>query len=104
VFGARCLEACKRLGWRTIPVRHADGMSDEELRALEPDENTERLDLDSYDERKQRLAEIRQIEADLRREAAEKKAAGEFQPDSGPNSVGRPRTADSQRQVAEVTG
>jgi hypothetical protein len=66
-------------------------MSDEELRDIEVEENTERLDLGSYDRSKQRLAEIRQAEADAKREAAEEaRRLAEFRSESERNSRGRP--------------
>lgn len=64
VAGQRRLEACKSLGWTTIPARRVDGLSDEELRAVELEENTERLPLLDYEASRARLAELRQSAAD----------------------------------------
>jgi hypothetical protein len=71
--------------------------SDEELRALELDENTERVDLDDYEASKQKLAEMHQAEAEAKREAEEEarreaKASGQpvLKPKSGPKG-GRPK-------------
>lgn len=76
-------------------------MSDEKLRAIELDENTERLALQIYEESKQRLAEIRQVEA--------KKS--ESDRISGPHAGqklgrGRPngKSSGSTRSVAEASG
>jgi len=95
VAGHRRLEACKQLGWTTIPARHVDGMTDEELRAVELEENTERLALLDYETTKARLAEIRQTEAEAKREIR-----------SGPErkSGGRPSEPGSRRDVAERGG
>jgi len=71
VAGRRRLEACRRLGWKTVTVRRVDGLTDDELRAMELEENTEREALTDFETTKARLAEIRQAEADLKREAAE---------------------------------
>lgn len=92
VAGQRRLEACKLLGWTTIPARFVEKLDDDDLRAVELEENTERLALANYELSKARLAEIRQAEADLR-----------VLPDSG--KTGRPpKRAASRRAVAEVTG
>jgi ParB family chromosome partitioning protein len=102
VAGQRRLEACKLLGWTSIPARRVDGMTDEELRAVELEENTERLELLPYEASRQRFAEIRQIEADLKRPATEKPGA-----DLPRVSGGRGHTEKapgSRRDVASVTG
>jgi ParB family chromosome partitioning protein len=101
VAGQRRLEACKQLGWTTIPARRVDGLSDEELREVELEENTERLALLDYEASKARLAEIRQAEAEARAEAEEK-----LRPDSGRKSrpAHRPTKPGSQRDVAARTG
>jgi hypothetical protein len=52
------------------PVRHVDRLSDEELCAIELDENTECEALIIYEATKVRLAEIRQVEAKLKAEEA----------------------------------
>lgn len=58
------------------PLGRCVAESDEDLRAIEFDENREREGLSTYDDSKQRLAEIRQAEADLRARA-ERKAQAE---------------------------
>jgi hypothetical protein len=96
VAGHRRLKACESLGWPTIPARRFGSLTEEELRALELDENVQRLDLDSYEASKQRLTEIRQAESDAKREAEE------IRPESG--RKGRPRKAGSVRDVAKRLG
>jgi hypothetical protein len=68
VAGARRLESCRQLGWATIPARRVESMTDDELRTIEIEENEQRLALADYDSSRQRLAEIRQAEADARAE------------------------------------
>jgi ParB/RepB/Spo0J family partition protein len=100
VAGHRRLEACRALGWPVIPARHADILSDEDFRAIELEENTERLDLDSFEQSRQRLAEIRQDEAKAKADTT----AEELRGDSPHKSRGRPKSQGSQRSVAERTG
>ena len=96
VAGHRRLEACRSLGWKEIPARTVDALTDEDFRQIELEENTERLDLDSYEQSRQRLAEIREAEA---------RAKAEFRTDSARNPKGgRPREAGSKRDVAARTG
>jgi ParB family chromosome partitioning protein len=107
VTGQRRLEACRSLGWTTIPARRIDTLRDEELRAVELDENTERRDLDPYETTKQRLAEIRQAQAQAEAEVqAEVQASAELRPNMGRKSPGRgrPKKAGSQRDVATRSG
>lgn len=118
VAGGRRLEACMRLGWKTIPARRVEVMSDEELRAIEMEENSERLALNDFESSKARLAEIRQAEADLKHEAEEEKSRrlnsakpAKIKPDepAGRGGVragaGRPSTGKVSRKiVASVTG
>ena len=103
VAGGRRLAACQKLGMTHIPARSIDGMTDEELRAIEVDENAERLGLNDFDSSKARLAEIRQAEADAKRAADEvsaQRAKTSEKPKGGRPSVG----AVSRRAVAEITG
>ena len=106
----------RELGWTRIPARRVDRLFDEELRALELDENTERVDLNDYEASKQKLAEMHQAEAEAKREAEEqarKEAEGELRDKlsrksphraTGKKRTGRPRSAGSRRDVAERTG
>lgn len=45
VAGERRLEACKAIGWSTIPVRWAEDLSTDELKVIELEENVKRKDL-----------------------------------------------------------
>jgi hypothetical protein len=105
VAGRRRLAACVSLGWTKVPVRHVERLTDDELRALELDENIHREALNDFETTKARLAEIRQAEADAKREAANNPAeiSGAT---SARNSRGRPkgRKAGSRRDIAETTG
>lgn len=107
VAGARRLEACRRLEWKTIAARHVDGLSDEDLRAIEFDENAERESLNDYEASKARLAEIRQAEAKKRATRAisfqpETKTPRTHRKTGAPK--GRPKQAGSKRDVAKETG
>jgi hypothetical protein len=64
---------------------------------IELEENTERLDLEPYDRDKRRLAEIREAEADAKREA-------EFRGQGSRNSRRRPPEPGSHRDVEKRTG
>lgn len=66
VAGQRRLEACKRLGWKSIPARHVETLSDADLRSIELDENRHRLALSDFESSKARLAEIRVAQAKLK--------------------------------------
>jgi ParB-like chromosome segregation protein Spo0J len=98
VVGARRLEACRQLGWSKIPARRVEALSDAELRAVELEENSERQALLDFETSQQRLAEIRQAEADAQ---ASEKLRG-----APPRNrkAGRPKTRDSRGEVAERTG
>jgi ParB family transcriptional regulator, chromosome partitioning protein len=100
VAGQRRLEACKRLGWTSISTRRVETMSDEDLRAIEFEENAARLALSDYEGSKQRLAQIRQAEADLK---AEENPVQTVQ-GSSKGSRGPAKQPGSKTQVAEVTG
>jgi ParB family chromosome partitioning protein len=108
VAGHRRLEACRLLGWKTIAARQVERMTDEELRAIELDENTARENLSDYAMSKARLAQIRQAEADLKSKAAADKG-DQFRSNPKRNSKrgrpeGRPAEPGSKREVAEATG
>jgi ParB family chromosome partitioning protein len=100
VAGQRRLEACRLLGWPTIPARRVDGLSDDELRAVELEENTERLDLLDYETSKARLAEIRQAEAEAKREAENRGDSPQYSRKGGRGK----KAPGSRREVAERTG
>jgi ParB family chromosome partitioning protein len=108
IAGHRRLEACRSLNWKTIPARRIDKMTDEQLRAVELDENVAREALSDFATSKTRLAQIRQAEADLK--AKTKAEAEEFRSTLKRNSKrgrtdeGRPPKADSKRAVAAETG
>lgn len=101
VAGHRRLEACRLLQWQTIPARQVDRITDEELRAIELDENTMREALSDYAASKSRLAQIRQTEADLKTKEATEVLA---QPAPKPSSGGRPTKAASERAIEAATG
>jgi ParB-like chromosome segregation protein Spo0J len=103
VAGGRRLAACEKLGRQYIAARTVDGMSDEELRAIEEEENRERAGLNDFDSSKARLSEIRQAEADLKRAADRPELRGD-DPRNSKKGRGRPSEAGSQRHVAAVTG
>jgi hypothetical protein len=88
-----------------------DRLSAEELRALELDENTERVDYLDYETSKQRLTEMLQAEADAKeqaqREAPARATSGTTRTEkrphraSGKKRTGRPKKPGSRRDVAE---
>jgi hypothetical protein len=107
VAGHRRLEACRSLNWKTIPARQVERLTDEQLRAIELDENTVREGLSDFATSKARLAQIRQAEADLKAKAAEAVSVHPVNKNSKRDRAeGRPkgRTAGSKRDVANVTG
>jgi ParB/RepB/Spo0J family partition protein len=116
VTGQRRLEACRSLGWTTIPARLIDTLSDADLRALELDENVERHDLDDFETSKARLLELEQARAQAKAKAeAEAQARANSAASrrrksphraTGGKRTGRPkgRTPGSERDVAEETG
>lgn len=50
VAGERRLEACRSLGWTSIPVQWAEDLSEPELHLIELEENTRRMDLPWQDQ------------------------------------------------------
>ena len=96
VAGQRRLEACRLLGWPTIPARDVTGCDDDELRAIELEENTERLDLLDYEASKARLAEIKKAQ-----EAAETQ---EESSQVSRGARGPSRQAGSRKDVEAKTG
>jgi len=103
VAGGRRLEACRRLGWKHIPARLVERMTDEELRAIELEENENRLSLTDFEGSKARLAEIRQAEADAKAEAEERETRFNLEQVSE-KKRGPARTPGSRRDVASITG
>jgi ParB family chromosome partitioning protein len=109
IAGHRRLEACRLLGWKMITARQVDRMTDDELRAIELDENTARENLSDYATSKARLAQIRQAEADLKSKAAERVSVSTRNGNSkrGRRGEGRPKGTTepgSKRDVAVATG
>jgi hypothetical protein len=103
VAGHRRLEACRSLEWKTIPARQVDRLSDDQLRAIELDENSKREALSDFATSKARLAQIRQAEADLKAKAKEPKEVS-AQPGQKPSKGGRPRKSASREAIAEELG
>jgi ParB family transcriptional regulator, chromosome partitioning protein len=103
VAGQRRLEACKQLGWKTIPARSLENLNDEELREIEFEENDQRLALADFESSKARLAQIRQAEADLRAKVG-KTCSGAEQVSRLKGKRGPTRTPGSKRDIAENTG
>ena len=66
------LKRCRSLNWKTIPARQVERLSDDELRAIELDENSAREALSTFEASKARLAQIRQAEADLKAKPLER--------------------------------
>lgn len=111
VAGQRRLEAVKKLGLKTIAVRHADKMTDAELDAIELEENTERDGLGDYEASKSRLAQIHAARA-ARKQTAEGALNQGTTPKKRPHrKTGKPAhrpkgttKATSREAVAEETG
>jgi len=102
VAGHRRVEACRSLNWKTIPARQVERLTDEQLRAIELDENTAREALSDFETSKARLAQIRQAEADLK---ATKVFAPTAKTAAQKNKGGRPtKSGVSRADVATTTG
>jgi hypothetical protein len=98
VSGHRRLKACQQLGWREIPVRRVEAMADDELRAIELDENAQRLSLSDFESSKVRLGQIREAEAVLKAEAVSK-------PSLETSKGGRPpKGAVSKKAIGKAIG
>ena len=93
--GERRLEACRALGWETIPARVVGKLSEDELREIERHENTKRRDLDSYEQSLERLREI---------EAAGVEIEEEKPAQAGPVSAGGRGRRGGDREAARRTG
>lgn len=102
VAGHRRLEACRALNWKTIPARQVDRLSDDELRAIELEENTAREALSDFAASKARLAEIRQAEADLKAKAKAEQVFNHV--GRKPSTGGRPKKPEARPAVAAETG
>lgn len=94
VAGERRLKAAESLGWKSIRAR-VGKFTDEQLREIELDENTARLDLTDFEASAAKLKQIA---------AAEKEAMAEIRPESGRKSKGRPSEPGSVRDIAARTG
>jgi ParB family chromosome partitioning protein len=104
VAGHRRLEACRLLGWKTIAARQVERMTDDELRAIELDENTARENLSDFAMSKARLAQMRQAEADLKSKA-KTDADSLNKPDTeSKRKRGGQKKADARENVAAETG
>ena len=98
VAGYRRLTACIQLGWEEIDVRRYGTLTDDELRELELEENLQRKDLTSLERSKTMVALKLAVKERL------SKNGDELLPQSGSNSVGRPKEADSDASLPEHTG
>jgi ParB-like chromosome segregation protein Spo0J len=106
IAGERRLRACERLGWKSIPAKQVQerSLTDEDLRAIEVIENTARENLTDYATSKQRLAEIRQAEADLKAKAARDLSSKSDEKSSTKRKRGRPKKSNARSAVAAETG
>lgn len=89
VAGQRRLEACRALGWKTIPIRRWGELSEEELREIELDENVCRDDLDSYEQSAQRLAEVERAIEEAEEEYLAQSARKRGRPTGGDAAASR---------------
>lgn len=101
VAGYRRLEACRSLHWKTIPARRVERLTDDELRAIELEENTHRENLSDFAMSKARLAQIRQAEADLKVTAREPEKR--LPSKRNQRGAGRRKRAGSRRDIASAT-
>lgn len=62
IAGERRLEACRSLGWDSIPVQFADDLPEEELYLIELEENVKRLDL-TWQEQNDAIARYHEMRA-----------------------------------------
>jgi ParB family chromosome partitioning protein len=94
VAGQRRLEACRALGWTKIPARDAGKLSEDDLRAIELEENEARIPLTPGERTRQRLAEIEKAAKREREKPAQASAqvSGKRGPARTPGS-GRSRAA-----------
>lgn len=96
VAGGRRMAAATLLGWKEIEVRLTGELSDNELRALELEENIRRKDLTEY-EKSRNLVELAEIKA-------EELKQNSF-PSPSDEKVGhRPSKPDSRDKVAQELG
>ncbi len=95
VAGGRRLRACAAIGMASVEVRTLGDLSDEEVRAIELEENLRRKDLTPYERSKNVVALV---------ETAAEVDRSEFRPTVGQKPRGRPAEAGSLRRVAERVG
>lgn len=74
IAGERRTEACRRLGWSSIPVQFADEVDESELQLIELEENTKRLDL-TWQEQNDALARYHLLRAQAEPEWSQAKTA-----------------------------
>ncbi len=97
VAGGRRLEACRQLGWTTVPVRRLGDLTDAERREIELEENVRRKDLTAY-ERAKVLGGLAETAGEVLRQQG-------FSVDSTKNPKGgRPEKPDARERVAERIG
>ena len=106
IAGLRRLRAVQSLGWKTVPGRKVAGLTPEELRQLELDENTHRLGYEPSETTRERSREMA-LEEERRRE--EKQAPGVSSDDPTKLSKrgraeGRPPKPGSVRAKAAAVG
>ena len=99
ITGLRRLDACKALGWKQIPARKVSQIADPQ--GVELGENVERKDLTSFERSKQRVAEMRQAEAALKKKMV---PVGPKHPSKDKKTKEKTKTDPSKRAVAEEAG
>jgi hypothetical protein len=115
VSGARRIAAFRALGRKKIPARRVDGLSEEQVEALELEENTLHQHLLDFETTKLRGAQIRQAKAKTEAKDTGQGELGvsarhsksphrETGKPRGRPKEDRPRKAGSRRDVAEKTG
>lgn len=105
VAGGRRLEACRRLGWSSVPVRNVGDLSESELREVELEENLRRKDLTQYEQSKVMVALVATTREIVQEETTGEPAetrANVTQVNRG--SRGPAQTPGSLRDVSARTG
>ena len=107
VAGERRITACRQLGMEEIEVTQRGELTEQQLRALELEENLWRKDLTEYKKSKAMMDYVEvvkeQLEEEFLSESDENLEGRRVSPKSGPRG-GRPKKAASQAKVAERTG